>query len=117
MVLDNLRFDLCRVMEPERARVHNCRDVLAQETRADGSRRPATAFSRLGQPAADAGNALDLFRVLAIPDHLVGESAGRDELVRGAQPWWLGHNRFGDRDFAVCVSVFDLVVTGSEKEL
>ncbi len=63
----------------------------------------------------DLGN-LTLTLVLAIPDYLVGQSAGRDDLVRGAQARRLGRDCAGDRDPAICVSVLDSAVAGGQEQ-
>src|SRR5438270_9675920 len=116
MVLNNLWFDFRGGVESERARLHNRRDVLAFKAPAHGSCRAAASLSGLGQFVVDARHAVDILRVLAIPDHLVRQFTGRDNLVRGPQTWWVGSNCAGNRNFAIRFSVYDAVVARREEE-
>src|SRR6266404_1078605 len=110
LVFNHLWINLRRFMEFERAGVRDPGDVVAGPARAHERGRAYFALSRLGQPVDGPGDAVDVLCLLAIPDHLVGQPAGRDDLVRRAQTRRLGHHRAGNCDSAICVSVPDAAI-------
>src|SRR5256714_10827233 len=116
MVVDDLWFDLRGLVDLKRIGLHDSRDVMAGSARTDECGGPDFAFQRLGQLAFDSGNALDLLRILAVLDHLVRKSAGRDNVVRRAQAGWLGRNRIGDCHPPIRVSVSDASVARDQEE-
>ena len=105
MVFDDLWISLRRRVEPERAGFRDCDIGNGFKARTDVARRRAAAFSRFGKIIAGVGDALGLFCVLAILDHLVGKFAGRDSLVSAANPWQLGRDRVGGDCAALRVAV------------
>src|SRR5262249_8373966 len=53
----------------------------------------AWPLARSGKTNARPGHALGVLRLLSVPDHLVGQLAGRDPMVRAPDQGWLAMDR------------------------
>src|SRR6185369_3173298 len=97
MVLYDLRLYFCRRLESERARLCDRGNGGSVERRTDEADCCATSLSRSRKVVAGVGDALGLLCVLAVSDHLVGQSSGRDRLVSEAYSGCLGWDSPGYR--------------------
>src|SRR5678816_1526046 len=97
MVVNDLRFYFCCRLEFERAGFCDRSNGGSFESRTDEANCGATPLSRSWKAAVGASNAVGLLRLLAVSDHLVRQSTGRDWLVSQANSWRLGRDSIGNR--------------------
>ena len=118
MVFHDFRTGVCRRMGTFGVGVHRGNAGMAVKARAHVACSGAAAFSRSRQAAARTRYAVGVLLVLAVPDYLVRQLAGRNPLVFAAHARLVGRRGAGCRDspFRAAVPVLAVATIETRSE-